>query len=98
VSNSAKILVKPGVEFKVKAELPTVAYVKGDPHRLTQCVNNFISNAAKFTSRGEIVFAISEGERNRDKGTIQLRFSIVDTGIGMTPETVTRLFQPFTQV
>jgi two-component system sensor histidine kinase/response regulator len=54
-----------------------------------------VNNAVKFTERGEIRLEIEQVERTGEK--VQLKFSVHDTGIGMTPEQSARLFQPFTQ-
>ncbi len=67
----------------------------GDPLRLGQILTNFVNNAVKFTERGEIRLDIELAERTGEKA--QLKFSVRDTGIGMTPEQSARLFQPFTQ-
>ena len=67
----------------------------GDPLRLEQILVNLGSNATKFTEQGEIVVQV-----RRDPGTadaIMLHFSVSDTGIGMTPEQVERLFESFSQ-
>jgi len=67
----------------------------GDPVRLRQVLLNLVGNALKFTEVGDIVLKILP---IRDaETTTTLRFSIKDTGIGMSPEEVGRLFQPFTQ-
>src|SRR5262249_18705084 len=67
----------------------------GDPLRLGQILTNFVNNAVKFTERGEIRLDI--GQLERTGGKVQLKFSVRDTGIGMTPSQSARLFQPFTQ-
>jgi signal transduction histidine kinase len=65
-----------------------------DEGKLTQVVRNFISNAVKFTERGEIrVTAAVRGEHGE-----RVRFSVRDTGIGIAPENRTRVFEEFTQV
>ncbi|HEY1132200.1 MAG TPA: response regulator [Roseateles sp.] len=67
----------------------------GDSLRLTQVLNNLVGNAIKFTPKGEIVVrAEFLGEKD---DCIQLRIAVRDTGIGMTPEQVGRLFQVFGQ-
>jgi two-component system, sensor histidine kinase and response regulator len=67
----------------------------GDPHRLSQVIINLLSNAVKFTVQGcvaiETTLMIKERER------IQLKFSIRDSGIGLSAEKIEKLFQPFTQ-
>jgi signal transduction histidine kinase len=67
----------------------------GDPTRIRQCVLNLVSNACKFTKDGTVkVTARRESVGGKDI----LRVEVSDTGIGMTPEQVSRLFQAFTQV
>ncbi|MDO8380086.1 ATP-binding protein [Phenylobacterium sp.] len=66
------------------------ASVAGDPTRLRQILNNLISNAIKFTDRGAVILAVSrEGEA--------FRFAVADTGRGLTPDEISRLFSPFEQ-
>ncbi len=63
----------------------------GDPTRIRQCVLNLVDNACKFTKEGTVkVTARREGD--------ELHVAVSDTGIGMTPEQTSRLFQAFTQV
>jgi len=69
--------------------------VKGDPVRLRQVLTNLISNAVKFTDRGEIeVRAETAGESG---GAPQLKFSVRDTGMGISPQDKPRLFEAFSQ-
>jgi len=68
----------------------------GDPHRLRQVLGNLVSNAIKFTDRGEIVVRV-ERTRLREDDRASLRFSVVDTGIGIPPEKQAAIFRPFTQ-
>ena len=84
-----------GVEliFRVGAGVPQ--HLVGDPLRLGQVLVNLTGNAVKFTERGEIVVAV-EVLAQDDMG-VTLEFSVTDTGIGMTPDEVGRLFQSFTQ-
>ena len=67
----------------------------GDPLRLGQILTNLSNNAVKFTNEGDIVIDIDVVERSDPKVT--LRFSVRDTGIGMTEEQLGRLFQSFSQ-
>ena len=65
-----------------------------DLTKIRQMVFNLISNACKFTQAGTIELKVSEfAERNRE----YIAFAVSDTGIGMTPEQIAKLFQPFTQ-
>lgn len=66
-----------------------------DPMRLRQILNNFLSNALKFTAKGGI--EIKAELVGRADGRDHVRFSVTDTGIGISPEDQARLFQPFTQ-
>jgi PAS domain S-box-containing protein len=67
----------------------------GDPVRLGQVLTNLIHNAVKFTSAGEVVVTVEVAERSGDKA--RLRFSVRDTGIGLTRDQIGKLFAPFTQ-
>ncbi len=67
----------------------------GDPLRLQQVIVNLIGNAVKFTDRGEVRVDITSLECTAER--VRLRFEVVDTGIGMTPQALAGLFRPFTQ-
>jgi len=85
-----------GLELLFAQPLALPRALVGDPSRLRQVLLNLGSNAIKFTERGEISLSIEVEEQRAD--TVRLRFEVRDSGIGMTPEEQTRLFQPFTQV
>ena len=70
--------------------------VRGDPGRLRQVLTNLAGNAVKFTETGEVVIHVSLADAN-EEGGILLRFEVRDTGIGLTAEHQTRLFEPFSQ-
>ncbi|MBK6939070.1 MAG: CHASE domain-containing protein [Planctomycetes bacterium] len=82
-----------GLKSTVRAEVPE--RVVGDPGRLRQVLLNLVGNAVKFTERGSVEIALTTFEASGRKHGV--RFEIVDTGPGMTTETMSRLFQPFTQ-
>jgi signal transduction histidine kinase/CheY-like chemotaxis protein len=67
----------------------------GDPLRLGQVLTNLLSNAVKFTERG--IVKLSVGIAGRQQNEVRLTFAVTDSGIGMTPEQISRLFQEFTQ-
>jgi two-component system, sensor histidine kinase and response regulator len=84
-----------GLEFLIHVAPAIPEQLLGDPLRLGQILTNFVNNAIKFTERGEIGLNIELLERTGDK--VQLKFSVRDTGIGMTREQAAKLFQPFSQ-
>jgi two-component system sensor histidine kinase/response regulator len=84
-----------GLEFLAHVARGIPEHLVGDPLRLGQILTNFVNNAVKFTERGEIRLDIELLERTGEK--VQLKFSVHDSGIGMTPEQSAKLFQPFTQ-
>jgi len=67
----------------------------GDPYRLRQMLSNLISNAIKFTDHGFVRIMVIEIERDSQHAVLQ--FSVSESGIGLTPEQKSRLFQPFSQ-
>ncbi|MEY2581576.1 MAG: hypothetical protein QOE09_1425, partial [Ilumatobacteraceae bacterium] len=69
--------------------------VLGDVTRLRQILLNLLSNSIKFTEEGEVVVTVTSTAL--DKGEVELCVSVRDTGIGLTPDAIERLFQPFTQ-
>ncbi len=74
----------------------TPAAVCGDPDRLRQILVNLVSNAVKFTERGEVVIRVEVEEQVGDD--VLIRFTVRDTGIGIPPDRLDRLFQSFSQV
>jgi len=70
--------------------------LRGDPGRIRQVLNNLLGNAVKFTERGVVVAAVRLVSRTATE--VILRFEVRDTGIGIPPEQMHRLFQSFSQV
>jgi PAS domain S-box-containing protein len=70
--------------------------VRGDATRLRQVVVNLLGNALKFTAKGEVVLTVRT--QTIVDGAAELVFAVRDTGIGIPPEAIGRLFQSFTQV
>ena len=79
--------------FEVHGDVPQA--LVGDPLRLGQVLINLGNNAVKFTERGEVVVAIRV--QSQQAAQVWLEFEVRDTGIGMTPEQQSRLFQSFSQ-
>lgn len=67
----------------------------GDPHRLNQILINLIGNALKFTDKGSVIVRITNEPGAATPGVI--RFSVTDTGIGVPPEQLAKIFESFTQ-
>ena len=81
------------LEFEPAPDLP--GPLLGDPLRLQQVMNNLVGNAIKFTSRGSVV--VSASCLQADAGSVYLRFSVRDSGIGMDAVQAHRIFLPFEQ-
>ena len=90
---STQLAEKP-VEFLYDIEPAVPSRLRGDPHRLTQILTNLVGNATKFTSDGGIVVRIRSV---RSKDPTRIRFTVVDTGIGIAPDQLDHLFAPFIQ-
>jgi signal transduction histidine kinase/CheY-like chemotaxis protein len=72
--------------------------ILGDMNRLRQVLVNLVSNGLKFTQEGEVSLWISAQFRQADPPRYQVQFAVKDTGIGIPPERLDRLFKPFSQV
>jgi|GEM_PF-3987998 len=83
-----------GLQFEVEATNPEL-YLLGDTHRLKQVLSNLVGNAVKFTQTGQIRLSstLTLGAENRKIWQLMVE----DSGIGMSEEQMSRLFQPFTQ-
>ncbi len=94
VAQAAQLLepqaLAQGISLRVEWTPGSRAHVLGDGQRVQQVLVNLLSNAVKFTDRGHVVLRTTvEGARHV--------FEVSDTGIGLTPEQISRLFQPFEQ-
>ncbi len=79
--------------FKQNPYIPPTLY--GDPLRISQILNNLISNAIKFTDQGQVIVSVDLIKKTRK--LVTLRFSVKDTGIGIPQEQIPKLFNAFTQ-
>ncbi|MEG3844885.1 ATP-binding protein, partial [Microcoleus sp. herbarium14] len=94
-------------DLQIDSELPTGVF--GDEKRLRQVLLNLLSNAVKFTEKGGVIFCVDvvkDAEfsdlnsqlENSTQNSYKIRFRVEDTGPGMTPEQVKKIFLPFEQV
>ncbi len=84
-----------GLELAGHLDPQVPRLIVGDPHRLRQILVNLVGNAIKFTERGEVVLQVVE--ESRDHEGLVLHFSVHDTGIGIPPEKLERIFRRFRQ-
>jgi len=80
-------------EANISGDLPVA--VIGDPLRLRAALENLIDNAVKFTERGSVRLDVTSEQAAR--GKVRLVFTVTDSGIGLTPVEIKRLFRPFAQ-
>jgi CheY-like chemotaxis protein len=95
MSGLSSIAMNRGLYLTLAANGVEDLTICGDSMRLSQVVINFISNALKFTESGGVTLDVREISRDSEK--ILLRFAVTDTGIGMSDETISRIFSPFEQ-
>ena len=87
---------KKGLEFACVIDREVPALVKGDPGRLRQILINLAGNAIKFTEKGEVIIRAAVDEQDDTQATV--RFEVIDTGIGIPPDSMNSLFHSFSQV
>lgn len=75
----------------------THRFLRGDPYKIMQIVNNFLSNAIKFTTRGKVHLSVKEA-LNSDGTSSTITFSVSDSGVGIPKEKQSLLFQAFGQL
>ncbi|MFO1217332.1 MAG: ATP-binding protein [Burkholderiaceae bacterium] len=81
------------LRWQLAPEVPRA--LVGDPVRLRQVLFNVVGNAVKFTERGEVAVQVAGAPAEHDGVTLQV--TVADTGIGVDPERIGRMFEPFTQ-
>ena len=91
----AKELEERGINYEVNYEEMTADYVLGDELRISQVIINFLSNAVKFTKRGEVI--VTFRQMMIHENTVDIMIRVHDTGIGMSPEFINKVFRPFEQ-
>ncbi len=84
------------LNFQLDEDLPVG--VQADEKRLRQVLLNLLGNSIKFTDHGQVVFQVQVLAQNPDSNTAKIRFTVEDTGVGMNPEQLDKIFLPFEQV
>ncbi|MDS1309427.1 response regulator [Marinobacter xiaoshiensis] len=82
------------LELRIDEELPWA--LRGDPARIRQVLLNLVSNAIKFTDSGHVLISIEVLGRREDK--VRLRLAVEDTGIGINPEDLPLVYEPYVQL
>ncbi len=85
-----------GLEFALMVDFDVPSKLRGDPGRLRQVILNLCGNAIKFTGEGEVIIKL--GLEKETKTHAHIRFDVSDTGIGISAQDQTKLFESFTQV
>ena len=97
VESAVEVLTGPardkGLELSVQVDEALARRVVGDPNRLRQVLLNLGGNAVKFTDAGAVAIRVAGLEGSASS----VRFTVTDTGIGLSPTTLERLFEPFYQ-
>lgn len=83
------------IDVRLQVSKTVPASIIGDPTRLTQILINLIGNAIKFTSKGNVKILVDVIESHDEK--IHLQFKVIDTGIGISKEKISEIFERFTQ-
>jgi len=100
VENAVELLsaraAEKKIELAVQIERDVPVAIEGDPTRIQQVLVNLISNAVKFTDKGEVVITVAVESGGEDK-PVTLSFEVRDTGRGIKPSALPFLFDPFTQ-
>ncbi|WP_447601747.1 response regulator [Nitrospira sp. Nam80] len=91
----AEAAQRKGLELVGLMDAEVPSDVHGDPGRIRQILSNLLSNAVKFSERGEVVVQASLAGTVADD--VMIRFEVVDTGIGISPDHIGKLFQSFSQ-
>jgi PAS domain S-box-containing protein len=86
---------KKGLELNMLIRPEVPRYAIGDSIRLRQVISNLIGNSVKFTQKGYV--ALEVGTQEEGEAPIKLKFTVEDTGIGISEEALKKLFKPFTQ-
>ena len=84
--------------FELRANPSMPKFLYGDNMRLKQCILNLLTNAVKYTQKGGITFSVDFSYIEDDDSSIMLHISVKDTGIGIKPKDIQKLFAPFERI
>ncbi len=99
IADICRIRVKnKPIAFAYQANSQLPEFVKGDEKRLRQVLINLLGNALKFTQAGGVKFSVEIIEQDQEQLSAKIRFYIEDTGVGIAPEELEKIFLPFEQV
>ncbi len=87
-----------GLSFRLEVDPNIPTLLQGDEIRIKQVITNILSNAVKYTKKGEVIFSISSSKCEDDLETVNLHVSVKDTGVGIKPEDLGRLFEAFERI
>ncbi|MFD2165359.1 response regulator [Thalassotalea euphylliae] len=92
-------LAEKNVDLDIHIDSDVPDLLMADDHRIRQVLMNLMSNAAKFTSEGQVVLKVSEQsvEHGETLKTHHIQFEVIDTGIGVSADQKAQIFKPFTQ-
>ena len=85
-----------GLDFVIQIDPSLPRFLHGDGSRLKQCILNLLTNAAKYTEKGEVRFAVTVEDKSDSE--VGIRVSVKDTGIGIRKEDIDRLFSAFDRI
>jgi two-component system, sensor histidine kinase len=95
VESFSESVRKKGIALASQVDAGVPSTLRGDPGRLRQVLVNLAGNAVKFTEKGEVMVRVSSEEES--EGSVLLRFEVQDTGPGISPEALPRIFRAFCQ-
>jgi signal transduction histidine kinase len=95
IATQCSLIRQKELEIIVNIDDTIPELIRGDPLRIRQILLNLLNNAVKFTPSGQIIIDVKSVEQHDNK--LKLCLSVSDTGIGMVPEALERIFAPFVQ-
>ena len=91
----AVVAQKRGLDLRIEVEADMPGLLLGDPTRLRQVLSNLLGNAVKFTEKGQVRLMVGLAEVGDEQVQVEVR--VADTGVGIPPERLAAIFDPFTQ-